>query len=93
MRDPEVERLLAEARATKAELAEVEQIRGGVWINGKHAVRPSGSPVRQTQIPGVRRGTSKRRARAVGMHIGDLARQDQETRQVWHEISKAGIRR
>lgn len=88
-----VEELLAKCRRIKAENEQRETERGGIWVNGHHTRIPSGTPPRQTQIPGVRRGTTKRRAKAIGMHLGDLARQDEETRQVWFQISKAGKRR
>lgn len=44
-------------------------------------------------IPPVRRGTSKRRARSRGMHMGQFFAMSDEERRMTYEISKVGRRR
>lgn len=47
----------------------------------------------RTRIPPVRRGTTKRRAAARGMHMSDLFGMRDGERQITHKISERGRRR
>lgn len=47
---------------------------------------------KKPRIPGVRRGTHRRRARAVGMHMSTFWAANDADRRMMHEISKAGRR-
>jgi hypothetical protein len=44
------------------------------------------------KIPAVRRGTSKRRAKARGMHMSQFWAMDPAERQITYQISRAGRR-
>lgn len=49
-------------------------------------------PIKKVKIPPVRRGTSRRRAKAGGMHMSKFWAMSAEDRQMTHAISKAGRR-
>jgi hypothetical protein len=56
------------------------------------APNPEWAPIQKIKIPAVRRGTSRRRAKAGGMHMSTFWQQPEEERQMIHAISRAGRR-
>lgn len=54
---------------------------------------PGWGEIKAQKIPPVRRGTSKRRARAGGMHMGTFWKMDEAERQLTYAISRVGRRR
>lgn len=47
---------------------------------------------RKTKIPGVRRGTSKRRAASLGQHMGQFWQMEDADRAILNQISERGRR-
>lgn len=48
--------------------------------------------IKPKKIPPVRRGTHRRRARAIGMHMSTFWQADQADREIMYQLSRAGRR-